>query len=167
MSSTPKPRTPLTRRQYPELRPSGHYLMLLLRAAVADDGRGGPFLSIMRGQLADGSPIYHHTVQCSPVEWFSGQRLVMLSGDAALAYACEHEWESITDPVFSDLYELGQYAITLHDAPGWAGSYEQWMKAYMAPESMHKRLDRTPAYRSAARAMRWRLTEEWMSKTGK
>jgi hypothetical protein len=149
---------------HPELRPSGHHLMLLLHAAVVDDYCDGPFLSITRDTLPDGSPLYHHTVRVTLLEWFNDQQLVMLNGNDALAFAHVNKWPSIVMATPAELRALGQYAITLHDTPGWAGSYNQWMKNHLLPGPTQTRRDRSRKHRADAWTMRRHLAEQCMSR---
>lgn len=149
-----------------DLRPSGHHLMLLLRAAVADDGRGGPYLTTMRTHTADGTQLFCGHVSVAPVEWHSHARLVMLTGDDALAYAVAAQWplQSITDPSTTELRALAEHAVTQIDAVTWARTYGTWHEQYMSPTETRRRNAQAEASRSAARALRWRLAEQWLAR---
>lgn len=155
------PDTPEDPPQYAAIRPTGHYLMLLLRAAVAEDGRGGPWLYIYRTATPGGATVYtHHLSTAAAIESYSESRAVMLSGDEALAFAEAYDWPSITDPTVAELRALGTFAVELEHIHMWAEWRAVWLRDYAARDKA--RAKRGPAVREAARGLRRRLAEQWL-----
>lgn len=146
------------------VRPPAHYLMLLVRAAVADDGHGGPWLSVMKTHTPEGAPVYTHHIDVRQVDWYSTRRLVLISGAEALAWAMTSGWPSITDPSVREVRELSEHAIDLHGADLWAGDYIDWLARYCGAESRLVRDEHTELAKSAARGMRWTLAEQWLKR---
>lgn len=151
--------------EYAAIRPSGHYLMLLLRAAVADDGHGGPWLYVYRTATPGGSPIYTHHITTSTItrETYSTEsRALMISGDDALAFAAENRWPatSIVDPTVAELRALGTYAVEAEQLEQW----HVWHSAWIRGESQRTtaRDARAARARAAARGLRWLLAEQWL-----
>jgi hypothetical protein len=144
------------------VRPPAHYLMLLVRAAVADDGRGGPWLSVMKTHTEAGTPIYTHHIDVLQVDWYSTRRLVLVSGAEALAWAMTSGWSSITDPSVREVRELSEHAIDLHGADLWSTDYVDWLARYCGPEARLIRDEHGELALSAARGLRWTLAEQWL-----
>lgn len=142
------------------LRPSGHTLMMLLRAAVPDAGDAGPWLLIERTQSAP--PVYVHHATCADVPPYSPHRLVMLSGHDALAYATDNQWRSITSPTRAQLMELSLYALVKHDVYLWAQDYAQWATWYVSKAATDERALTAREHAARARALRWTLAEQWL-----
>lgn len=150
--------------EYAGIRPTPHYLMLLLRSAVVDDGRGGPWLGVCRNEVSGGLPLYTHHIHTHHPDVFpfaySDRRAVMLSGDEALAFAAEHEWRSLTDPTAADLRALARYAVEAEQLDQWAESPADWMTGH--PARAAERHERRENARAAARGLRWMLAEQWL-----
>lgn len=147
--------------EYAGIRPGGHYLMLLLRAAVIDDGRGGPWLYVYRTNTTGGAPVYtHHLSTSAAVDSYSESRAVMLSGDESLAFAAAHEWPSITDPTVAELRALGTFAVELENVQMWAGWRSAWLADFAGREKA--RTKRGPSVRRAANGLRRSLAEQWL-----
>lgn len=148
---------------YAELRPGGHHLMLLVRAAVMHDGRGGPWLTVLKTHTPAGTALYTHHIMTQPVDWYSTRRLVLLSGDEALAYTHAAEWPSITDPSTRELTAMATYAVELHGAHHWAMNFREWQATYCGIGATRIREDHTARVASEARGIRWTLAEQWLS----
>lgn len=146
------------------LLPGGHHLMLLVRAACADDGRGGPYLVVARARTTSGTPFLRHHISLKVAQWHSRDRLVMLSGEDALAHVLRHEWEDVTDPTTPQLRRLREYAVTLYDAAKWIMNYQGWVSEYEDPRRKAVRELAHDEHRAAARSLRWRLAEQWLSR---
>lgn len=148
--------------EYLGLRPSGHYLMLLLRAAVVEDGEGGPWLYLYRTTTPGGAPVYTHHIATTTagLSAYSESRVLMLSGLEALGFAAEHKWPSITDPSVAELRALGTYAVEAGRIDQWA----EWRSAWLQAEASRKtqRRERRERAGAAARALRWTLAEQWL-----
>lgn len=157
MSDTQQP-------EYAAIRPAGHYLMLLVRAALADDGRGGPWLTIMKTHTPNGSELYTHHISVAQIDFYSTRRLVMLTGDEALAFTASRGWRSLTDPSTSELRELGTYAVELHGTHHWAVNYREWLQSWCGAQDIYSREGHTEATRGEARGVRWQAAEQWLSK---
>lgn len=145
---------------YPNLRPTPQLLQLLMRAALADDEKGGPWLSVMYTHTPKGERIYTHHIHMHPLDWHSSRRLVLLSGDEILSYA-KLQRLSLVDHTGAQLRRLGTYACELHDAPGWDRHYVTWVQQWNASA-----LDRQEAWdlaRGDARALRWSEAERWLA----
>lgn len=146
------------------LRPSGHALMMLLRAACADDGHGGPYLSIEHATTASGAAFFRTHVSVAYIEWHSPRCLVLMTGDDALAYAARYNWPlgAITDPTTANLRELGTYAVGSIDALRWSLNYTAWRDDYTTVKAIKAREIIAAEHMAAARALRWQLAEAWM-----
>lgn len=154
--------TPTTAPFY-DLRPKANILRTLIRAALYDDGRGGPWLTIARNRTpGEQVLVYTHHLSCLPVHWATGKRMVMLTGDDALAYITESGWpaEQIPDPDPRHLRELGTYAVTLRDVPGWDLAYDRWMATYCGHHELHVAVTRK--HRDQAERMRTAVAEQWL-----
>lgn len=148
--------------EYAGIRPSGHYLMLMLRAAVVDDGRGGPWLYVYRTATAGGTPLYTHHISTHPPLAYSEQRAVMITGDEVLGFAAEHAWPSVTDPSAAELRALSTYAVECERIDQWAMWPLDWHRDHMAPERRKARRARRRDARAYARRLRWTLAETWL-----
>lgn len=148
--------------EYAGIRPTGHYLMLLLRAAVVDDGHGGPWLYVYRTRTAGGALVYTHHLSTSVtgLDAYSENRAVMLSGDEALGFAAEHRWPSITDPTVAELRALGTYAVQVERIDQWAEWHSAWIPGHVSRRQA--RAERAARARAAARGLRWVLAEQWL-----
>lgn len=146
---------------YPDLRPNPHHLQLLIRAAVVDDGHGGPWLSVVRTHTGDGTAIYTHHIHTNVVDWHSSRRLVLISGDEVLSYVHMQRWPNLFDPTATQLRKLGTYAVELHDAPGWNQHYITWHQRWTASD--FQRRESWELARGDARALRWREAEQWLA----
>lgn len=148
--------------EYAAIRPSGHYLMLLVRAALADDGRGGPWLTVMKTHTPAGTPLFTHHISVAPTDFYSTRRLVMLTGDEALAHTARAGWRSLTSPTTAELRALGTYAVELHGAHHWALHYREWAAAYCDVQQTAYREGTTNAIAGEARGVRWQAAEQWL-----
>lgn len=146
---------------YPELRPTPQLLQLLLRAAVVDDGHGGPWLSVVRSHTSGGVPVYQHHIHMHPVDLHSTRRLVLLSGDEALSYAMGQRLDLVHLNT-GQLRRLGTYACELHDAPGWNQHYLSWHERWVAAKL--QRTEHWDLCRGDARALRWGEAEKWLAR---
>ena len=150
---------------YPTRRPPPHTLALLVRAALADDGRGGPWLSVIRTHTTAGAVLYTSHIHTYPVDQHSSRRLVLLSGTEALAYALREGWDSLTDPTVAQLHALQTYAVQLWDAPGWDACYPEWVSRLTSPQSQAAASEFAENCAADVRALRWREAERWLSRT--
>ena len=150
--------------EYAGIRPTPHYLMLLLRAAVVDDGHGGPWLYIYCSSTTGGATIYTHHIVTKPgaLASYSAHRALMISGTEALGFAAEHKWASITAPSVAELRALGTYAVEAERIDEWATWRSAWLQAWGARHA--QRLDRAKRAEAAARGLRWALAETWLRK---
>lgn len=147
--------------EYAGIRPTGHYLMLLLRAAVVDDGRGGPWLYVYRTNTPGGAVVYtHHLSTAAAVESYSENRAVMLSGDEALAFTLSYDWPSLTDPTVAELRALGTFAVELEHVDMWAEWRSVWVRDFAGRDKA--RAKRAAAVRRDATAVRRALAERWL-----
>ena len=147
--------------EYAAIRPTGHYLMLLLRAAVVDDGRGGPWLYVYRTRTPGGATVYtHHLSTSAVVDSYSENRAVMLSGDEALAFVDAYEWPSLIDPTVAELRALGTFAVELEHIDMWAEWRSVWVRDFAGRDKA--RAKRAPSVRRDATAVRRALAEQWL-----
>lgn len=147
---------------YPTLRPAPHLLTLLIRSAILDDGRGGPWLSVVRSHTTAGTPVYVHHIHTHPVDLHSTRRLVLLSGDEALSYALNQKWTNLADPSVGQLRRLGTYAVELHDGAAWDRHYVSWHQRYAA--AAEQREEHWALCASDARALRRREAERCLGR---
>lgn len=145
-----------------EYRPSGHMLMLLLRAAVADASDAGPWLTLQRS-AADEPRVYVHHISLTATEMWSAHRLVMCSGAEALGFAFHHRWPSITAPTRAELRALGDWCVERVNAPQWdRGDRDAWIREYMGPRAKQRRDFEADMGAAHTRALRWELAEQWL-----
>lgn len=149
---------------FEHVRPPAAYLMLLVRAAVCDDGHGGPWLTVATTHTPAGTPVYTHHVSNNRIDWYSTRRLVLLSGAEALGWVMTNGWNDLAHPTVRELRALSDFAVELHGADVWARDYEVWREAYCNPTAVREREEHTEVAESAARSLRWTLAEQWLRK---
>lgn len=149
---------------YPELRPGSHHLTLLLRAAIVDDGHGGPWLSLLRTHTTAGTPVYTHHIHTHIVDRHSTRRLVLLTGDEALSFALRQQWTDLANPTLTQLRELSTWACQQFDAAAWSVSYTEWAARMCTGVARFEQEEYAARCRSDARALRWREAERWLSR---
>lgn len=145
---------------YAHVRPTPRNLLLLIRAAFVDDGRGGPWLYACRNSTEAGTRVYIHTVTLTFADWITPHRLLMLTGDEALAYVAEHRWPSVTDPTVGELRALGDYAVELRHADRWAADPLDPDAKLASTDALGD--DQAEKSRAAARGLRWQMAERWL-----
>ncbi len=148
---------------FEQLRPHPQMLALLLRSAVADDGHGGPWLYI--GRTLDAQTTVHHigTGTEGPIV-DSPTRMMMLSGESALAFAVAQGWgHDVLHPTATQLRALTVHAMMNRDAALWARHHLNWQHWITDPELQLGRVRQAHEVRSMARALRWQIAEQWLA----
>lgn len=148
-----------------EFRPSGHLLMLMLRASVADDGHGGPWLSVMRSHSAAPRRVFHHYMSVTQPGDFSNDRIVMCSGLELLGKFCRMAASvpaRVFEPTRAELRELGDWCVTRVNVPLWDADQQRWLREYMGPLARDRRADERDDAAARVRSLRWLMAEEWL-----
>ena len=149
---------------YAPYRPSGHLLMLMLRSAAVDDGRGGPWLSLTRARHSPARVVVHHNGVTEPAG-FSNDRLLMCSGVELLGKFCritDGVPPNIVSPNRVELRALGDWCVSRVNAPLWDTDQRAWLAEYMGPIARDRRARDTDDGASRARALRWLMAEAWL-----
>lgn len=145
-------------------RPSGHQLMLMLRASAVDDGNGGPWLSLTRSRAA-GPRVYVHHISVTLPQAYSNDRLLMCSGVELLGKFCALTRgvpANIVNPDRIELRSLGDWCVERVNAPLWDADQQRWLREYMGPRAMDRRANERDAAEGRVRSLRWLMAEEWL-----
>lgn len=145
---------------YEELRPHPQQLRLLLRAAVADTGDGGPWLYVIRSY--DRKVTLHHISLTE--EPTTETRLMMISGEQALAYAVQTRFGDVLNPTMPEIRGLMVHTMTMPDAAMWARNYQMWYRMADTAAHREKLVRRVDDAAAVVRGLRWQLAEQWLGK---
>lgn len=144
-------------------RPSGQILMVMLRAAAVDDGRGGPWLTLSRSHATP--RVFVHHVNVTEPQPFSNGFVVMCSGVELLGKFCKITRgvpANIVNPRVDELRELGDWAIKRVDVETWDRDIVAWGQRYNGPLAQDRRADERTECESRVRSLRWLMAEEWL-----
>lgn len=144
-------------------RPSGHTLMVMLRAAAVDDGHGGPWLSLTRTRTTP--RVFVHHIGVTEPHAYSNDRLVLCSGVELLGKFCALTRgvpANITHPDRTELRALGDWTVKRVNVPLWDTDQQAWLREYMGPLAMDRRASERDACASRVRSLRWLMAEEWL-----
>lgn len=145
-------------------RPSGHTLMLMLRASAVDDGHGGPWLTLARSR--DMAPrVYVHHITVTEPHAYSNDRLVLCSGVELLGKYCALTRvlpANLINPQRDELRALGDWCVKRVNAALWDADQERWLQEYMGPRARDRRADEHDAAVCRVRSLRWLMAEEWL-----
>lgn len=148
-----------------EYRPSGHMLMLMLRASAVDDGHGGPWLSLTRARNTGTARVFVHHISVTEPHAFSNDRLVLCSGVELLGKFCALTRgvpANILNPNRDELRALGDWTVTRVNAPLWDADARAWLREYMGPLARDRRARELDDAASRVRSLRWLMAEEWL-----
>lgn len=138
-------------------------LMVMMRAATVDDGKGGPWLTLARSHQRP-RVFMHHVNVMQPHE-FTNDYLVLCSGLELLGKFCKISYgvpANIISPGAAELRALGDWAVKRVDAPLWDRDISTWGKQYMGPLAQDRRADEREDCASRVRSLRWLMAEEWL-----
>lgn len=146
-------------------RPTGHQLMLMLRASAVDDGHGGPWLSLVRSRDAAPRRVYVHHISVTVPQAFSNDRLLMCSGVELLGKFCALTHgvpADIINPGRTELRALSDWCVERVNAPLWDADQQRWLREYMGPRAQDRRAYEHDAAEGRVRSLRWLMAEEWL-----
>jgi hypothetical protein len=144
-------------------RPSGQMLMVMLRAAAVDDGKGGPWLTMARSHATP--RVFVHHVSVSEPHPFTNNILVMCSGVELLGKFCTLTRgvpANIIRPHVDELRALGNWAIERVDTALWDQDIYAWGQHYNSARAQDRRTNERDDCVSRVRSLRWLMAEEWL-----
>lgn len=144
--------------------PSGHLLMIMLRASAVQDDQGGPWLSLMRSYSAAPRRVYQHSISVTAPEPYSTHRIVLCSGLELLGKFCSIAGvpAPILNPTRTQLRTLGEWCVERVNVPLWEADQALWLREYMSAAARDRREDQRLDAESRVRSLRWLMAEEWL-----
>jgi hypothetical protein len=148
----------------PEYLPPGHPLMLMLRAAVMDDGKGGPWLTLERSFERAPRRAYRHHITVVEPQPYSTHSLTLCSGVELLGRYMSYVGSrpNLANPEAAHLRALGEWAVQRVNAPLWDADAKLWLRQYMGPIARDNRADEHDECEARVRTLRWLMAEEWL-----
>ena len=144
-----------------EFSPSPYMAKLMLLASCAQYRESGPWLTAHSHRSSGEGVMYR--IDLVNVSWFHHSRMIAIDADEVLAFVVDQEWQTPLDPTVRQVDDLCEYIVRARDLPLWMSDYAAWVKWYCDPVVVKRRQENAAAHHAAARALRWKMAEQWMA----